>query len=97
MAGILSRVNRLLRRSNCLVMVSEKTILGFVVWEEGPPVLHMLYVKGVRKFRRWGYGRDLLTATGLQMLDRWYYSQHTGAMVHLARRWGCSYNPLLVE
>ena len=94
MQGMERRIRRALGRSSALVaqpVECRQAIAGFIVY--AGPTVHMVYVKG--NWRKKGIAGLLLCAAGLG--GGFQYSQHTGAMVHLARKWRAEYNPFEVE
>lgn len=103
--GMEQRIGRLLTRSVGLAAGHEAhpgQVLGYIVAEPAARALHMLYVKGgaAGGFRRMGIATRLVeAATEItpypQPLD--YYTQHTAAMRHLAKRWDLTFNPFLIE
>ena len=72
------------------------TIIGYVVFETKPEVIHFAYVKG--PFRRMGIGRELLAKTGLAVEKREVACSHwTFTLDELSQRIPkLQYNPYLM-
>lgn len=106
--GMRSRIRRLLNAGQCLVATSHNGkdyILGFIVWQcwavGGSPlrVVHAIWVrggvKGAAGFRRMGVATQLLERAGIG--QNFAYTQHSGSMGKVRKRWRAHYNPFLME
>lgn len=90
-AGLYTRVKAVLERAHVIAAVAEEepsVVLGYVVCEEAPPLVHFCYVAA--PVRRQGVASALLEACKARDGG---YTHHTQAGAPLARRFSLTYAP----